>query len=295
LDLEPEPEPEPEPFIISASTPDGRTIGLEVDPNDTIAEVKERIQEDEGIPVEDQRLLFHGDELDNSKSLLDHGIQHGDSLNLLGNTMTVHVQHFNGKKLTVQVMPTNSLGDLKEVIEELSGTPTHQQFVLFGPKLLSDDNQTLEAYKIKNGSTLKLEKMKIYVQTSTGKFPLAVEPITTVQEIKGMIETKASIATNDQILKFKDQGLEDGDATLQDLNIGHKDVLQVEVSGGPTYRVQMGDYVSAFDYVASPRKSPKKKEGTRAKVKNSMAGFYGTTSGTDREIGQWSHNVDEDT
>ena len=50
----------------------GKTITLEVEPNDSIGEIKAKIQEKEGVPPERQRLVFAGRTLEEGKTLSDY-------------------------------------------------------------------------------------------------------------------------------------------------------------------------------------------------------------------------------
>ena len=103
-----------------------------------------------------------------------------------------------------------------------------------------------------------MEKMKIFIQTPKGKFPLIVKPTTSMKELKDMIEKKSNILPKNQRIRFDGSDIHgDNDATLDDVGIRHRDTLQVEdgnLGNEDTYMVQVGDYQDAFTYTLSPKK-----------------------------------------
>ena len=64
-------------------TPTGKTIGMYIKPSERILAIIEDIEEKEGIPPQEQRLIYGGKELEEEYTLMDYNIQKESTIHLL--------------------------------------------------------------------------------------------------------------------------------------------------------------------------------------------------------------------
>ncbi|CEG83166.1 hypothetical protein G6F70_001461 [Rhizopus microsporus] len=70
-------------MLVKVKTLTGKEIEIDIEPSDKISRIKERVEEKEGIPPQQQRLIYSGKQMSDEMTASQYGIEGGSVLHLV--------------------------------------------------------------------------------------------------------------------------------------------------------------------------------------------------------------------
>ena len=231
--------------MVFIKTLTGRTIMVMVGPHDTVAQVKAKIERQEGIPASHQRLIFVGEQLHDQRCLLDYRIEHESAVHLVlrsGDSYEVYVDMPDGRSHVFEVLPTDNLSYLKHKLRERESIPTELMELYLGEQKLADDSLSLREIGVTYGNGLRLvidqgRDTQIFVGLpNRDSLSLWVNTDMTVAQLKELVAEKGGISTDLQQLYFARQLLEN-ERTLRSYTIENNHMLHAEIVRPPMLKL----------------------------------------------------------
>lgn len=224
-------------MMVFLKTLTGQTITVRVTPRDTVADVKQKIFEQEGIPVDRQRMIFVGEQLNDNHRLLDYRIEHESAVHLVfrsGNCFQIFVRTLSGRTMVFECQPTNTIERIKQRIRDREGLHPDIQELRFGDSVLHDQS-TLQECGLRHNSIIDLRlnqgrNTQIFISLpENDTLPMWVNCEHTIAMLKEQIAERKNIPADVQELFFARQRLAD-ERTLESYIIEENHMLHLHIT-----------------------------------------------------------------
>ena len=219
----------------------GKIITLEVEPSDTIKNVKRKIQDKEGVPPSQQHLIFKRQELKDHRTLGEYKVTNESSVHLrLGDELDrilINVEFSTGRKIFINVTPKDDFESVRKIIYDREGIPVDQQRLSFADKEVVDDHLPLSEYHNEIELSLQLDvkqqknEFLLHVKTPTRKTKIKVEAVSgdTIHDVKRKIVEEIGIPPHQQLLMFNNREIEDERRSLESYNINSDSIIELVI------------------------------------------------------------------
>ncbi|KAG7371765.1 ubiquitin family protein [Nitzschia inconspicua] len=195
---------------VTVLLPDGRKLSMKLEFSDTKNDVRFKVARDigGGIAAQDLRLLLDGKEIDRKYKPIT-----GHVLSVQAHVIKVEMP--DGSKLSLTVIPTQTIADIKDMIEQITGLPMDSLCIFLKSRMenLADD-EPVSRFDFDNSTILEVRSPdgspEVEVQLPDGNsFHLVIDPEKSLSEIKKTIEEQfglpiGEIKLNGELLQAPD-------------------------------------------------------------------------------------------
>ncbi|KAI0513650.1 hypothetical protein KFK09_009680 [Dendrobium nobile] len=190
-----------------------KTLPLNVKYIETVHKLKVMIQDEVGIPLDQQQLIFCGKTLKDYQLLIACGIIKDSTVYVMMNPLAellVYVQMACDNTFSLEVKAGYTISDVKVIVESLRGIPA-SQIKVFHDGVELQDSSTLSFYKVKHQSVLHLQaQIQIFAKFVTGKIiNIIAEVSDTIVIIITKIKSKMKFKRKNLKLMYAGKLLED--------------------------------------------------------------------------------------
>eukprot|EP00831_Metopus_contortus_P079666 TRINITY_DN797_c0_g1_i4.p1 TRINITY_DN797_c0_g1~~TRINITY_DN797_c0_g1_i4.p1 ORF type:complete len:170 (-),score=35.09 TRINITY_DN797_c0_g1_i4:216-725(-) len=138
----------------------GKVITIDVTESMRLIKLKELIKDKSNIPVDQQKLIFIGEPMDDDeKTLSEYGVSKEDTIYLVmmfAGGEQIIIKTMTGKSYPITISTDETIESLKRLIKMKTGMPTDQQKLLYNGVNLTDDKKKIKDYGITTESIIHL-------------------------------------------------------------------------------------------------------------------------------------------
>jgi len=161
-------------------------------------------------------------------------LKDGSVIDLEPKPLTLHVRTPDGKTISLQIEPSDSIASIKEAVAPESGIEEPKQILKFEGVELPNE-ETADDLGLEDGDVLDLEEkgITVHVKTPDGStISVELQPSDTIQSMKEAIASPAGVEVPRQVLKFEGKELPDA-KSAEAVGLVDGSVVNLEVACTP--------------------------------------------------------------